>query len=310
MYDESHEDIVVGNHMYTSISTGSYVERKDRKQTIYDVNLEEYTMTPLLEIEGGIPYHSFTVAGDKLIVAELLETGQTDLVEYDLSAEYENIPLVHNYDEQDIFTDNSIRHITADDDAIYMVRLSFDREKDDNYVLYMDTYDYDLNLLHTVDISDICNSDNRSEDNSENERKQWVANFSVNDKYILYQNFSSTIFIGSVENQKIKRLMNIDNSFGIVSEKTSCPEKDLLFKRYGNEKSGRNTFYLVNSKTGEISKSDFYADDKRYTFGSASINSDNMILLTMSYVRIKSDDEQLSDCLYYLNLDDLLFISL
>lgn len=83
----------------------------------------------------------------------------------------------------------------------------------------MDTYDYDLNLLHTIDISDICNSDKRNEDYSENERKQWIANFSVNDRYILYQNFSSTIFIGSVSNQEIKRLMNTDIFFGIVSKK-------------------------------------------------------------------------------------------
>ncbi|MBO4391382.1 MAG: hypothetical protein J5825_11060, partial [Lachnospiraceae bacterium] len=65
-YTASYEAVEKDDHLYIGVSTGDYVERANRTLTIYDIDLENYEMNPLLVVEGGIPYDSYTIAGDKL----------------------------------------------------------------------------------------------------------------------------------------------------------------------------------------------------------------------------------------------------
>lgn len=319
-YNEAYETTVVEDHLYMSISTGDIREQAGRKQTIYDFDLTNYSMTPILEIDGGIPYNSFTIADDKLLLAELLESGKTDLVEYDLTAEHGELPFVHGYDDKDIFTSDSIRHISSDETYIYMIRLSqnendehtlMNHNENDEYILYMDTYDHDLRLLETVDISDICNPSSfyLREEDIENERKMWVSNFLVRDSYIYYQNFSATTFLGSVNGDTINRFVETDDTFHLALEAESFDANDLFLKTLGDESgdpTNRNLFYLVDQTTGEIQKAEFYADDKRYCFSSAMRNNKDMILLSMDYAST-ANGEQIPMRMYYLSMDDLEF---
>lgn len=308
-YNESYETTVVGDHLYMSISTGELTEQDNRKQTIYDVDLTAYSMTPILEIEGGIPYNSFTIADDKLILAELLENGETDLIEYDLTSAHDELPVVHAYDKNDVFTNDSIRHISSDDKHIYMIRLN--HNENDEYILYMDTYDHELNLLETIDIGGICEPSSfyLLDEDIENERKMWVANFLVRDSYIYYQNFGVITFLGSVINGVVNRFMDTDDTFYPVFGTESCSNNDLFLKIFGDDSedpTNRNLFYLVDQTSGDIQKAEFYADDQRYCFTSAMRNNKDMVLLSMDYVST-TDGERLSTRMYYLSMDDLEF---
>ncbi|MDE7230698.1 MAG: hypothetical protein K2N56_09480, partial [Oscillospiraceae bacterium] len=139
-YYAVYESLKHDGHLYISVSSGDSFHFAGSTMTVYDIDLSEYSMKPLLEIKGGVPYNSFTVANNKLIVAELLYNGDTDLVEYDLSQKYDGA-VVHAYDESDCFVHDSIRHIYADSENIYMVRLDWDESKE-NYFLYLDKYDF------------------------------------------------------------------------------------------------------------------------------------------------------------------------
>lgn len=302
-YEAVYEEIEFNNHLYLSISSGQYGDLENMKQTIYDVDLLNYSMSPILEIEQAIPYNSFTIANNKLVLAELLHNGHTDLVEYDLN-EKSAMPVVHKYDESDEFVPDSIRHIYADSKNIYTVRLHHGEAE--NYSLYLDKYDFDYNLLNTVDISNFCVSPDRTEDTKINEWKQFIAYFFVHDDLIYYQNFSTTNAIGIIQNDEIDRLLNIDALFSYVHSVSEDDSGDLFIQRYGDDPQNRNIFYLVDPQTHEVKTADFFADNHKYTFEHASRNGDKL-LLTMGFVRMVSTDEDLPDRLYYIDMNDLEF---
>ncbi|MDE7229742.1 MAG: hypothetical protein K2N56_04610 [Oscillospiraceae bacterium] len=298
-YEAVYEQIEFNNHLYLSISTGQYGVLEDMGLTIYDIDLLNYSISPILEVEQAFPYNSFTIANNKLVLAELLHNGHTDLVEYDLN-EKSSSPVVHKYDESDEFVPDSIRHIYADSEYIYTVRLHHGEAE--NYSLYLDKYDFDHNLLNTVDISNFCVSTDteRTEFTKINEWKQFIAYFFVHDDLIYYQNFSTTNAIGVINNDKIDRLFNIDALFSYVISVSEGDGGDLFAQLY------ENSFYLVDPQTHEVKTAEFFADDHRYTFEYASRDGDKILLL-MRFVRKESGDETLPDRLYYIDMNDLDF---
>lgn len=311
-YEATYEATVYNDHAYLSVATGGYIERDERTQFIYDIDLINHTMQPLLEIEGGIPYNSFTIFKGKLYLAELYENGDTDLIEYDLSQTHDNLPIKHKYDESNVFVHDSIRHMTATNDNIYMFRL--DWNDDGEYFLYMDTYDANLNLIDTKNVNEICvPTDCEMDENSiVNERKQWIAHLEVNDAYIYYENFSAIRFLGTVNNG-IQHLLDLSITFSMANEAGQCSDSDLLYITYGGDqedKNKRNRFYLINADSGNIYQSDFYSDDERYFFTWVCRNDNDKILLTMANSRYIETDEKLSDRIYYIDINDLNFIPL
>lgn len=297
-YEAVYEEIEFNDHLYLSISTGQYGVLEDMKQTIYDVDLLNYSISPILEIEQAFPYNSFTIANNKLILAELLHNGHTNLIEYDLN-EKSALPVVHKYDESDDFVPDSIRHIYADSENIYTVRLH--HGESENYFLYLDKYDFDYNLLNTIDISNFCVSTDIewTEFTKINEWKQFIAYFFVHGDLIYYQNFSTTNAIGVINNDKIDRLFNIDSLFSYVNPVSESDGGDLFVQLY------ENSFYLVDPQTHEVKTAEFFADNHDYNFSTASRYGDK-ILLTVGYVPYDVG-ERLPDRLYYIDMNDLEF---
>lgn len=304
MYEEGFEAIEFEDHLYLSVSLGEYAEREKRKQVIYDIDLSEHSMSPILEIEGGIPYNSYTIANNKLILAELLSNGSTDLIEYDFNEKHDST-IVHAYDESDCFVRDSIRHIYADSENIYTVRLH--RGEADNYFLYLDTYDFDYNLLNSVDIRDFCvETDIKlTEGDIINEWKQFIAFFYVHNDLIYYQNFSTTNAIGVIGDGKVNRLFETNMHFSYVNNISQSGDNDLFLQAFGDNTDYRNIFYLVNSQTQEVEAAKFFADNHNYTFRTA-LRDDDKILLRMGYLPY-STGERLPDCLYYIDMNDLKF---
>ena len=301
IYEESYEAKTVGSHLYISVSSGDYVERDSRLQTIYDIDTEQGTMSPLLEVKGGIPYNTFTIAGDELILAELLETGQSDLVRINLADSKQKLPVVHEYDEGKTFCKGSIRHIDSDASHIYTVRL--DWTEDEVYSLYKETYDYDLNLLESVDLDPIF----AGGDNSE--KQQWVAGFLVRDTYMFYQNFSVTTFFGKLNEKKADAIVAADDLFVYAPCADGSAGDDLFLRIFGDESNDdkvRNRFYLADPKTGKVQTATFWLKEKRYAFRSAMRGSNGNLLLTVGYMP-EAEGEALPERVYYINIKDLDF---
>lgn len=302
-YVASYEIIESDGHLYVSTAWGAYMDHENNGITIYDIDLLEYSMTPILTINGGISYDSYTVANNKLIVAEYLYSGNTDLVEYDLSEKHSS-PVVHAYDESDYFTEGAIRHIFADDSNIYILRLTPDESE--KYFLYLETYDFDYNLISRIDVRDFCVMADmeQMEDLKVNEWKQFVSDFFVHKDLVYYQNFSVTKVIGVMGSNNVNKFFETDSRFLYASEtkKSGC---DLFVEIYSRDENTRNTFYLVDPETHEVKTAKFYAVDTRYDFQGALRDGDK-ILLTMGYIPWDSA-ERFPERLYYLDMNELDF---
>lgn len=307
IYEASYEAVEKDDHLYISVSTGEYTERENRLQTIYDIDLSEYKMTPLLQIEGGIPYNSYTIAGDELLVAELLDTGDTDLIRVDLKHKPAET-IVHKYDEKQVFWEDSIRRILSEEDRVYLLRLDWDEKE--NYSLYFDTCDQDLKRLSSLDITDVCVSvgqeGNREE--SQNECRQFVGEFVMKDSFFFYQNFSVTNFLGQLKGETLKRFAETDELISYVS--CTDPKAPLLFyRKFGDDstdRNERNLFYLIDPKDNTIKTAEFYSSNVLCTFRHASQSPSGKILLSMDY-RPSDGGEGVSEELHYLDRSDLTF---
>ncbi len=299
IYIAYYEIIEADGHLYLSLTSGDDIFSENSRQTIYDIDLSEYSITPILQIERGVPYNSFTIADNKLILAELLYNGYTDLVEYDLNEKHDT-PVVHAYDESDCFVRSSIRHIYADSNNIYMVRLDWDES--DNDFLYLDIYDFDYNLLDTVDLRDFCISPTYA-DNVEGQMAEWrqcVSYFFVHNGLVYYENFSATRAIGTLENDKINRLFETHIEFSNVYSVSQDDSYDLFVSQY--EMRNRNTFYRVDPKTHKTETAEFYADDPGYCLDQAYTNNGKLLFWMGDYVNFKMPDR-----FYYIDVNDLEF---
>ncbi len=303
-YDALHEATKTDGHLYLSVSSGNYISEENLKLVIYDIDLSEHSMKPLLEIEKGYPYDSYTIANGKLIVAEFLYNGHTDLVEYDLTEKHDT-PVVHAYDESDEFVSDSIRSIYADDENIYMVRLH--RDESENYFLYLDTYDFDYNLISSVDMREFCLSSfvERDEESKINEWKQQITQFFVHGDLVYYENFSSTTAIGTLKDGKIDRLFDTKSGFRCAITPSEGDKYDLFYLSWGDDTHGKNTFYRVAPETKKTETAEFYADNRDYTV-EVAIRDGDKLLTRMGYTD-PNTGEKLPDRLYYIDINDLDF---
>lgn len=320
-YCASYESLNKGDHLYISVSSGEYLST-DQKLTIFDIDLEKRSMTPLLEVTDALPYDSFTIADNKLFLAHTLRgNGNADIIEYDLSEKHDQ-PVVHTHSECDRVLDHSVYHLYADDENLYAVRIVIGEsavpgnvylgeEERKNYKsaysLYLDTYDFDCNLINSVDISEFCGSHlDTDEFVKDIERRQFITYFFVRNDLVYYNNFSTTRLLGvwdDAEN-KISLFSDMCDFYYVIS--STQRDDDILFNtRWGDSTHPGNTFYRVNSQTHEIETAQFFAGDSRYVFGLAWRDKDK-ILLNMNYT---SDDkaESLPDRFYYLDTNDLNF---
>lgn len=304
-YEESHEAIIKDDHLYLGIATGEYANLDKCKQIIYDIDIFNHKMSPMLEVEGGIPYNSYTIVNDRLILAELLHNGHTNIIECNINGE-EDYPIIHDYDESKEFTSDSIRHIYSDENFIYMMRLHID--ENDKSFLYLDKYDLNLNLISSLDVSESCVPDkDESEEDIQNNRRQFIGHFFVHNDIFLYRNFSINFFVGKLNNDNKPEEIFSDDFLDYVTDPYQDKNTDLFTYSLNEDQNKRNSLYKIDTKTQKLSVAKFYADDSRYLFFGASRNDKNMILLTMCNFRETERDPDLPDRLYYISMNDLTF---
>lgn len=309
-YNMSCEATEVDGHLYLGLASGGYMDRENSKVTVYDIDLSEHSMKPLLEVEGGIQFDSYTIANGKLIFAELLYNGHTDLIEYDLT-EKRDSPVVHAYDESDEFVSDSIRSIYADDKNIYMVRLH--KDESENYFLYLDTYDFDYDLISTVDIREFCkdtrvavSDPTREKEIRTNDWQMFIDHFFIHGDLVYYENSNNTTDIGMLKDGGIDRLFETPVYFTYVDSASEGDKYDLFHQSWGGVSvNTKNIFYRVDPETGKTETAEFYADNRLYGIFSAKRDS-NKILIKMGYTD-PDTGEDLPERLYYIDMNDLDF---
>lgn len=289
---QTNEAEYINNHIYYFVSTGDITSYEDRKLKFIDIDLNNNTMSELSSETGGFPYNSMAAAGNLVLMSKVLKNGSC-LEAYNTETKEIRTLKSFNFDDKNNIGE-AVRKISVNeqDKTISLLMLKITAEN--NVSLSIETYDYDMNLLDTIDISTIS-SDN-------NELCQGVSFFDYTNNYVYYENFSITRFLGLVNKSNLEKFNSINETFQMVHETVKDNEIN-LFYQLGDE---NNYIYLFNTKVGTLKKSTFKADDDRYYITNMSKDNENNLIILMDY-KNPDTSERLDTRLYFIRLNDLKF---
>ena len=69
VYEAHYDTIYSDNHIYMLITTGNAYNFDETKNYLYDIDLEEASMSATVLENTSVPYNSMTLTGDKIIIA-------------------------------------------------------------------------------------------------------------------------------------------------------------------------------------------------------------------------------------------------
>ena len=190
--------------LYTLITTGNALDKDPDPLLLVEFDLQAHTINQYTISENGFPYTSMTSVNDKLLI---LNHDQTDVLDdklYLFDTKSKQAKQVMQSELNGHFGD-TIRSMHSDGKNIYILRLHFEGEN--NVTMFLDTFDLDLKKLSEKDISAMMRESAGKSlvpEDVANEMKQMVSRFMVLDeKYVYYENFSATRFLGNIEDSKI-----------------------------------------------------------------------------------------------------------
>lgn len=281
----------IDNHLYFFVGTGDIHNIDQRTLNLIDIDLTNNTLSEIFSEKGGWPYNSMSAVGEKILMTKVLVNG-CNLEVYNTKTKETKILKSFDFDD-DANIGETVRQISADENSISLLILNMQTEKD--VQLRVDTYDWNMNLISSADMSDISTD--------KNDLRQGVEYFDVTNDYVYYQNFSLKRFLGKIENDSVRQIAETNAGLhSIVSETVKHKDTNLFYEMYGEN----NYLYLFNNKDGSIKRAEFCADDDRYNINTASRDRNDKLLLLMGY-RDPDTGEKLESKLYYIDLSDLDF---
>lgn len=296
----SDQSVIYKQHIYIPVTLGDIYDETKRDYVVYDIDLVNKSMSKIVTIPHGFQYNTMTVVNDKILITNLQNDGDNTVEEYDINTK--EMKTVISLDKS---TNQVNRTITADENGIYTLKVIYEADRSKSE-LFLDYYDFDYNLLKSVNLADIFDSEKQAQFD---ETDQGVVSFFISNGYFYYENFSTTMFLGKVENGLIKSVMpnDIEYCYGKNIDKQG---DSFLFYQTDGEPTGNlytgHYIYLFNSESGELKKCEFYADDERYAICSAIISGDNKVLINMKYR--SGTHEVLPTKAYYVSINDLNFV--
>ena len=280
--------------LYTLITTGNAMDQEPDPLLLAEFDLVEHTINQYKISDNGFPYTAMTEVNGKLLI---LNHDQTDVLNdnlYLFDPESKQTEQVLQF-ELNGNTGDTIRSINSDGKNIYVLRLRF--EGDNNVTMFLDTYDLAFKKLSEKDISAMLKESAGSalaQDDTANEMKQMVSRFMVFDeKYVYYENFSTTRFLGNVEDGKLFSETKGAGDTFLASSGSGAP---FFYCIYGGERNENSIYELKN---GALEKTVFKADDDRYFLSAASRSPDGKTLIQVAYTNPEDRNDTLPTKIYY-----------
>lgn len=295
-YEAKYDTTVIDNSLYMFVTTGEISDITSRTLRLYKIDLKSNTMSVVFSETGGFPYNSMTAVGKKLLMVRVIATGGSELDEYNTETKERKTLKKFDFDDKANIGE-AIRQITSDENTISLLRLKMDLGGKSN--LFLDVYDHDMKFQNSVDVSTISPN---STDATQSELRQGVSSFVVVNDYIYYANFSTTRFLGKINNHSLRSIIDINPEFEMSSESAKSELSGLFYQSFGK----KNDLYLLNYSDGIMKKTTFYADDKRYYMINISRYNDKL-LITMRY-KDPNTGVELEPKLYYIKISNLKFL--
>lgn len=276
-------------HLYMLISTSV---DDINSLYLYDINLISNEAESILLAEEGFVYNTMTLAGDTVYIVRL-KNGGCYLDAYNtVTKELKTIKEYVFFNEKN--AGEVIRQITSDSETVSVLRLKM--ESVTEFWLYIDVYDYDMNFLRCIDVTDMYVTGDFS---VKDELRQLVAYFRFENNYLFYENFSSSRFCGEIQGEKLISLIDTDINFSTATE--VCKDNlNVYFRAYNSEP--RNTIYLFDAENGNIKEAVFNPKDERYLMSHMTRDEDSLLICFTG-----KREDNLPNVMYWVKLDELDF---
>ena len=280
--------------LYTLITTGNAMDKEPDPLLLAEFDLTGHTINQYRISDNGFPYTAMAEVNGKLLI---LNHDQTDVLNdklYLFEPENKQTKQIMQF-ELNGNTGDTIRSMYSDGKNIYILRLHFEGEN--NVTMFLDTYGLDLKKQSEKDISSMLKESagkNLVPEDVANEMKQMVSRFMVLDeKYVYYENFSSTRFLGNIDDGSIFSETEGAGDMFLASSGSGTPFFYCIFGGAKNENS------IYELKGGALEKTVFKADDDRYYMTSASRSPDGKTIIQVAYTNPEDRNDSLPAKIYY-----------
>lgn len=301
-YEASYDTFSVNNHIYLLITTGNAFNFDESKNYLYDINLIDNTMTAFFLDDATSPYNSMTFSDNKIYIS-MPGSGKSVVNIFDI--ESKEISKLYEYTfNSENQSGDTIRHITADESNIYLLRLHMEGET--NVKMFLDSFDLTFMPISSVDItSEITANTLESEDKS-SEARQLVSHFEVKNNIVYYENFSISralfeipgISSAKSENVQSKHILEASPELYKALDVSMCDDFGVFYEAYSNE------IYIADYEKQNVYETVLYSDNADYRITYMTYGADARALVFLEHIDHSNINTSYSK-IYYVSLSDL-----
>lgn len=301
VYEATYDTFCENNHVYMLITTGNSFNFDETENYLYDINLVDNTMTAMLLENATAPYNSMTLANDKIFI---VTPGRESCCVSRYDIEDKSLLKLKDYHfDSGSNTGETIRHISADEQYIYLLRLYMNGVS--NVKMYVDVFDLNFSPISSIDITnEIATNILESEDKNV-ELRQLVSHFEVSNNFIYYENFSITralfqiqsVNLMDMDNVHTKQVFEANPALHKAISVSANDELSIFYEAY------QNRIFVMDSVAQQIQETNFFIKDSNYCITYMTYDSQGNVLIFLDY-HDPSSFKTLPNRIYYVNLSD------
>lgn len=297
LYSEASFDrVLIGDHLYTSMTIGQNNDRNNWMYTLLDIDLKNKTMNTLLQEKSTFIYNHLARADGDLL---LLRKGNGGMKIERYSPADGSISLLKQYTyNDDSHTGETARDLYYRDGILYVLRLKSQGEKSSE--LYIDKYGKDMELISSTNVTDIANSDLEG---VEDEEKQAVKEFICTGDLVYYENRSITQFLGKIDGGKLSPIVQITTAEGLSAARTASDQG--RYRVFSKALQEGNRYYVLDLENGELTEGELHPKGADGYVIESIVQGEKKLLVNMYDPKSNSSGKR-EYKMYYYDIEDLL----
>lgn len=302
VYEATYDSFCENNHVYMLITTGDAYNFDETENYLYDINLADNTMTAVILENATSPYNSMAFNDDKIYIVtpgrELCYVNSYNISDKSISE------VQKYYFDSDTNSGETIRHISADKQYIYLLRLYMEGEY--HVKMYVDVFDLNLTHISSIDVTTEITANTLESEDKNIELRQLVSHFNVNNNIIYYENFSITRALFEIQSINLvdtnyvqsKQVFDADPALHKALNASANDELNIFYEAY------QNKIVVMDTVDQQIQESSFFVKNTNYCITYMTYDSQGNVLLFLDYIDSGSL-ETMPSRIYYFNISEI-----
>ena len=158
--------------------------------------------------------------------------------------------------------------------------------------MYIDVFDLNLAHISSLDVTTEITANTLESEDKNNELRQLVSHFDVNNNFIYYENFSITRALFEIQN------INLTDTEQVQSKQVFEASPALYNEAY------QNKIFVMDSVTRQINENSFYVKGLNYRITYMTYDSQGNALLFLDYIDPDSF-ETMPSKIYFVNISEI-----